>query len=94
VRILDAEGRPAPGLAVTMDSEDPPRRGVLSWTTDSEGRIAIEPAPLGPFRLFVSVPDPRPWARRPGPPREVELGPFQVPAAGAEASFEGRLPAE
>lgn len=93
VRILTADGQPAPGLQVTMDTEGQPR-GWQSWTTDESGAVVIDPAPIKPFALVVHSPNAATGlaARLPGAAADALLGTFRIPPAGTRASFEARLP--
>ena len=93
VRILTADGQPAPGLRVTMDTEGQPR-GWQDWTTDEDGVVVIDPAPQKPFALVVHSPSAATGlaAKLPGAARDALLGPFQIPPSGNCASFEARLP--
>jgi len=93
IRILTAQGTPAPWLHVTMQTKGQPR-GWTSWTTDRDGWITIVPAPLGPFRLVVTRPAQSQGAKATGTKKETWLDELRVPDKGNVAQFEQRLPEE
>lgn len=91
IRILTAEGAPAPWLRVTLDTKGQPRDWT-SWMSDRDGWITIVPAPLGPFRLVVAQSARAEGANAPGAPKEIWLDELRVSDTGTVARFEQRLP--
>jgi hypothetical protein len=101
VRILDADGKPAAGLRVTMDTQAE-SWDWQSWTTDANGCIDLDRAPMKSFTFIVHPPGATDSpstavlrglaARLPGASRVARLGPFCIPASGNTVTFEDRLP--
>lgn len=93
VRILTADGKPAPGLCVTIQAKSQPF-GWTSWTTDEDGWITIVPAPLDPFALLVLHPRRATGlaAKLPSAARDAWLDTMRVPETGDDVRFERRLP--
>lgn len=93
IRVLHDDGTPAPGLGITMHTKREPM-GWTSWTTDADGWITIEPAPLDPFALKVAHPNAAQGlaAKLPGAPQDTWLDTMRVPDTGNSVEFEQRLP--
>ncbi|MEO6595948.1 MAG: sigma-70 family RNA polymerase sigma factor [Planctomycetota bacterium] len=87
VCIVDAKDQPAAGLHVGMACATE-SRDTRAWTTDANGWIAIDPAPLSSFDLVVTAAD-EPTDTAP----KLTLGPLHVPPTGTAAEFRLRLPA-
>jgi len=92
-RIVHATGEPAAGLTVTTDYRTEPISSHVSWVTDADGWITIQPAPPVPFQLIVTNPSgPLRAGRRGSSSGDASLGPFQVPPIGDRAEFRAVLP--